>query len=63
MDDIRKKRLQASADKLMEAHDDLVDLLPAKKKKASEEEALLGDAMDSLEEAISCLTELLEEEV
>lgn len=33
MDDIRKKRLQASADKLMEAHDELVDLLPAKKKK------------------------------
>lgn len=64
MDDIKKVRIKAAAEKLMEAHDELVDLVPAKKiKKASEEDAMLGDALDSLEESISCLTELLEEEV
>ncbi|MCD8356188.1 MAG: hypothetical protein LUE11_06415 [Clostridia bacterium] len=61
MDDIKKARIRASAEKLMEGHDELVDLLPAKKKKASEEDAVLGDALDSLEECISCLSELLDE--
>lgn len=47
----------------MDGHDALVDLLPAKKtKKTSEEDAILEDALDSLEEAISCLSELLDEE-
>ncbi|MGM9630168.1 hypothetical protein [Butyricicoccus sp.] len=63
MDDIKKQRLKAATQALMAAHDELVDLMPAKKKKASEEDAMLGDAMDSLEESISCLMELLEEEV
>ena len=63
MDDIKKQRLKAATQALMAAHDELVDLMPAKKIKASEEDAMLGDAMDSLEESISCLMELLEEEV
>lgn len=63
MDDIKRQRLKAGVTALMAAHDELVDLLPAKKKKTSEEDAILGDAMDSLEESISCLMELLEEEV
>ena len=62
MDDIRKKRLQTVTEALMMAHDDLVDLMPAKKKKLSEEDGLLTDAMDSLEECIDCLTELLDGE-
>lgn len=62
MDDIRKKRLQAVTEALMAAHDDLVDLMPAKKKKPTEEDGILADAMDSLEECIDCLSELLDEE-
>ncbi len=64
MNDIKRARLQTAAQTLMDAHDALVELLPQKKsKKTSEEDAILGDALDSLEESISCLTELLEEEV
>ena len=63
MDDIKKQRLKAAARTPMAAHDELVDLTPAKEKKASEEDVLLGDALDSLEESISCLMELLEQEV
>lgn len=63
MDDIKRQRVKAAMETLMAAHDELVDLMPAKKKKASEEDTMLGDAMDSLEESISCLMELLEEEV
>lgn len=62
MDDIKRSRLRAAAEKLMAAHDELVDLTPKKAKKTSEEDAVLGDALDSLEESISCLAELLEEE-
>ena len=61
MDDIRKKRLQTVTEALMAAHDELVDLMPAKKKKPSEEDCILADAMDSLEESIDCLAELLDE--
>lgn len=35
MDDIKKQRLKAAARTLMAAHDELVDLTPAKEKKAS----------------------------
>lgn len=64
MNDIKRARLKTAAETLMVAHDALVELLPEKKmKKTSEEDAILGDALDSLEESISCLTELLEEEV
>ena len=62
MDEIRKKRLQMATQALMAAHDDLVDLMPAKKKKPSEEDGMFADAMDSLEECIDCLSELLEAE-
>lgn len=63
MNDIKRARLKTAAETLMAAHDALVELLPEQKKKTSEEDAILGDALDSLEESISCLTELLEEEV
>ena len=60
MDELKQARIRAAAQQLMDGHDALVDLLPAKKtKKTSEEDAILGD---SLEEAISCLSELLDEE-
>ena len=63
MDELKQARIRAAAQQLMDGHDALVDLLPAKKtKKTSEEDAILEDALDSLEEAISCLSELLEEE-
>lgn len=66
MDELKQARIRAAAQQLMDGHDALVDLLPAKKtKKTSEEDAILGDALDSLdslEEAISCLSELLDEE-
>ncbi|MDD6611905.1 MAG: hypothetical protein ACI3XW_02565 [Butyricicoccus sp.] len=62
MDDIKKARIHSAVEKLMNGHDELVDLLPARKiKKITEEDAILGDALDSLEECIDCLTELLEE--
>ncbi len=64
MDDIRRARLKALADGLMAAHDELVELLPVKKmKKTSEEDAMFSDVLDSLEESIYCLSEMLEEEV
>ena len=63
MDELKQARIRAAAQQLMDGHDALVDLLPAKKtKKTSEEDAILGDALDSLEEAISCISELLDEE-
>jgi cellobiose-specific phosphotransferase system component IIA len=63
MDELKQARIKAAAQQLMDGHDALVDLLPAKKtKKTSEEAAILEDALDSLEEAISCLSELLDEE-
>ena len=63
MDELKQARIRAAAQQLMDGHDALVDLLPAKKtKKTSEEDAILGDALDSLEEAISRLSELLDEE-
>ena len=63
MDELKQARIRAAAQQLMDGHDALVDLLPAKKtKKTSEEDAILGDALDSLEEAISYLSELLDEE-
>lgn len=63
MDELKQARIRAAAQQLMDGHDVLVDLLPAKKtKKTSEEDAILEDALDSLEEAISCLSELLDEE-
>lgn len=63
MDELKQARIRATAQQLMDGHDALVDLLPAKKtKKTSEEDAILEDALDSLEEAISCLSELLDEE-
>ncbi|WP_432618221.1 hypothetical protein [Butyricicoccus sp.] len=63
MDELKQARIKAAAQQLMNGHDALVDLLPAKKtKKTSEEDAILEDALDSLEEAISCLSELLDEE-
>ena len=63
MDELKQARIRAAAQQLMDGHDALVDLLPAKKtKKTSEEDAILGDALDSLEEAISCRSELLDEE-
>ena len=63
MDELKQARIRAAAQQLMDGHDALVDLLPAKKtKKTSEEDAILGDALDSLEEAISSLSELLDEE-
>ena len=63
MDELKQARIRAAAQQLMDGHDALVDLLPAKKtKKTSEEDAILGDALDSLEETISCLSELLDEE-
>lgn len=63
MDELKQARIRAAAQQLMNGHDALVDLLPAKKtKKTSEEDAILEDALDSLEEAISCLSELLDEE-
>ena len=63
MDELKQARIRAAAQQLMDGHDALVDLLPAKKtKKTSEEDAILGDALGSLEEAISCLSELLDEE-
>ena len=63
MDELKQARIRAAAQQLMDGHDALVDLLPAKKtKKTSEEDAILGYALDSLEEAISCLSELLDEE-
>ena len=62
MDDIKRVQLKNAAETLMQAHDALVELLPKQKTKhTSEEDAILGDALDSLEESISCLTELLEE--
>ena len=63
MDELKQARIRAAAQQLMDGHDALVDLLPAKKtKKTSEEDAILGDAPDSLEEAMSRLSELLDEE-
>lgn len=63
MDELKQARIRAAVQQLMDGHDALVDLLPAKKtKKTSEEDAILEDALDSLEEAISCLSELLDEE-
>ena len=63
MDELKQARIRAAAQQLMDGHDALVDLLPAKKtKKTSEEDAILEDALDSREEAISCLSELLDEE-
>ena len=63
MDELKQARIRAAAQQLMDGHDALVDLLPAKKtKKTFEEDAILEDALDSLEEAISCLSELLDEE-
>lgn len=63
MEELKQARIKAAAQQLMDGHDALVDLLPAKKtKKTSEEDAILEDALDSLEEAISCLSELLDEE-
>lgn len=63
MDELKQARIRAAAQQLMDGYDALVDLLPAKKtKKTSEEDAILEDALDSLEEAISCLSELLDEE-
>ena len=62
MDDIKKTRIRSAVEKLIQGHDELVDLLPARKiKSISEEDAVLGDALDSLEECIDCLNELLEE--
>ena len=62
MDDIKRARIQSAVQKLMDGHDELVDLLPARKiKNISEEDAVLSDALDSLEECIDCLNELLEE--
>ena len=62
MDDIKKTRIRSAVEKLIQGHDELVDLLPARKtKNISEEDAVLGDALDSLEECIDCLNELLEE--
>ena len=62
MDELKQARIRAAAQQLMDGHDALVDLLPAKKTKKTSEDAILGDALDSLEEAISCLSELLDEE-
>lgn len=62
MDDIKKTHIRSAVEKLIQGHDELVDLLPARKiKNISEEDAVLGDALDSLEECIDCLNELLEE--
>ena len=62
MDDIKKTRIRSAVEKLIQGHDELVDLLPARKiNNISEEDAVLGDALDSLEECIDCLNELLEE--
>lgn len=56
MDELKQARIRAAAQQLMDGHDALVDLLPAKKtKKTSEEDAILGDALDSLEEAFLSL--------
>lgn len=63
MDDIKRGRLKMIVQQLMQAHDALIDSAPiAAAKKNAEEDALLSDALDSLGESISCLTELLEEE-
>lgn len=60
MNDIKRARLQAAMQQLMQAHDAMMDELP-KTKKLSEEDALLDDALDSLEEAISCMEEMLDD--
>ena len=51
MDELKQARIRAAAQQLMDGHDALVDLLPAKKTKKTSEE-----------DAISCLSELLDEE-
>ena len=60
MDDIKRKKLTDLQQNLMETHDSLVDLAGAGKKRRSEQEELLCDALDSLEEAIACIGEALE---
>ena len=60
MDDIKRKKLTDVQQELMAAHDRLVDLAGAGKKRRSEQEELLCDALDSLEEAIGCIGEALE---
>lgn len=55
-------RMRRAAQELMAAHDELAELLPSGKKQESEEDAVLSDALDSLEECIDCLTGLLKEE-
>jgi hypothetical protein len=59
MNDIKRAKIQAAMEQLMQAHDNLLDQLP-QSKRLSEEDELLSDALDSLEESISCLEELTE---
>ncbi|MDO5549525.1 MAG: hypothetical protein Q4F79_13720 [Eubacteriales bacterium] len=62
MNELEQKRLADIQQGLMELHDRLVDLTgTGKKKRRTEQEALLTDALDSLEEAISCIEEALDE--
>jgi hypothetical protein len=60
MNDLEKKRLADIHQELMELHDRLVDLTGTKKRRTEKEELLL-DALDSLEESIACLEEAQDE--
>lgn len=62
MNELEEKRLADIQHGLMELHDRLVDLAGnGKKKRRTEKEELLADALDSLEEAIACVEEALDE--
>ena len=62
MNDLEKKRLSDIRHELMALHDRLVDRAGnGTKKRRTEQEELVWDALDSLEEAIDCVEQALEE--
>lgn len=59
MNESKRACIQAAAQQLMAAHDSLLEQLPTTKR-LNEADAVLSDALDSLEEAIDCLQQLLD---
>lgn len=59
MDEFKKNRLNGLFERAVAVHDELVELVNGEKK-SSEEKELLCDALDSFEEALSCMDQVLD---
>lgn len=61
MDDFKRNRLNGLFERAVALHDELVELVNGEKKN-SEEKELLCDALDSFEEALSCMDQVINPE-